>query len=265
MSESWHDYKILDHPAILNLIFYPRADDYELPDTERSTGFLVSVGDGISISCRFFFGNKNNVNILFFHGNGELAGEYEDIGLAFNNIGINLFVADYRGYGSSSGRPTVSNMIKDAHPIAGWFNRFLEDKGYTGSRFIMGRSLGSASAIDLAAGHPAWYKGVVIESGFCDVTDLLGRLGLALQQPGQKSAASPGFGRVMKITMPALIIHGEYDSIVPPAEGEKIYRNIGSVDKRLVIVPDADHNTIFAEGAELYMREVADFVEKYRQ
>ncbi|MCX5996818.1 MAG: alpha/beta hydrolase [Chloroflexi bacterium] len=264
MSESWHDYKILDHPAILNLIFYPRADDYEPVDTERSTGFMVPVEGGIHISCRFFFGKKDNVNMLFFHGNGELAGEYEDIGLAFNNIGINLFVADYRGYGGSSGRPTVSNMIKDAHPVASWFNRFLEDKGYTGNRFIMGRSLGSASAIDLAAGHSAWYRGVVIESGFCDISDLLGRLGPAMNPPGQLATVSPGFSRVMKITMPALIIHGEYDSIVPLTEGEKIYRNIGSEEKRLVIVPDADHNTIFAEGADLYLRELAGFIDKYR-
>jgi alpha-beta hydrolase superfamily lysophospholipase len=263
MNESWHDYKILDHPAILNFVFYPRTDDYEPPDTERSTGFLVPVGDGISVSCRFFFGNKNNVNVLFFHGNGELAGEYEDVGRAFNETGINLFVADYRGYGGSGGRPTVSHMIKDAHLIGDWFNRFLEDKGYAGSRFVMGRSLGSAPAIDLAAGHPDWYRGVVIESGFCDVSDLLGRLGAALNQPGQKAAASPGFDRVMQIAMPALIIHGEYDSIVPAAEGEKIYRNIASQEKKLVIVPDADHNTIFAEGADLYLRELAAFVDKY--
>jgi len=263
MNESWQDYKLLDHPAILNFIFYPRSDDYELPDTGRSTGFLVPAGDGINISCRFFFGKKDNVNMLFFHGNGELAEEYEDVGMAFNNAGVNLFAADYRGYGGSGGRPTVSNMIKDAHSIAGWFNQFLEEKGCGGSRFVMGRSLGSASAIDLAAGHPDWYKGVIIESGFCDVSDLLGRLGLALDQPGQKAAAAPGFDRVMKISMPALIIHGEYDSIVPLAEGEKIYRNIASREKRLVIVPDADHNTIFAEGADLYLRELAAFVDKY--
>jgi alpha-beta hydrolase superfamily lysophospholipase len=262
MSENWQDYKILDHPAILNFIFYPRADDYMLPDTERSTGFLVPVGDGISISCRFFPCNKSNVNVLFFHGNGELAGEYEEVGRVFNDAGINLFVADYRGYGGSGGRPTVSHMIKDAHMIGGWFNRLMDEKGYKGSRFVMGRSLGSASAIDLAAAHPDWYRGVVIESGFCDVSDLLGRLGLVLDQRGRETALSPGFDRVMKISIPALIIHGEYDSIVPLAEGEKIYRNIASREKKLVIVPDADHNTIFAEGRDLYLRELTAYFEK---
>lgn len=262
MSESWQDYTVFDHPAVSGFIFYPRADGYRLPDTERSTGFLVPAGSGIHISCRFFFGDKANINVLFFHGNGELAGEYEEIGLLFNNTGINLFVADYRGYGGSSGRPTVSSMIKDAHSVAAWFNQFLQDKGYTGSRFIMGRSLGSSPAIDLASSHPGWYSGVIIESGFCDVSDLLGRLGQALRPPGQPPAVSPGFSRVMKINIPALIIHGEYDSIVPLSEGEKIYRNIGSGEKKLVVVPGADHNDIFAVGADLYLRELSDFIKK---
>ncbi len=264
MNENWQEFRILDHPSILSMIFYPRADDYRLPDSDRITGLMVPAGDGIEISCQFYFSGKGNANMLFFHGNGELASEYEDAGLAYNGIGINLFVADYRGYGRSGGRPMVSAMIKDAHPIAMWFDQFLQDKGYSGNRFIMGRSLGSASAIELAAACPDGFKGMVIESGFCDVTDLLGRFGLAFKGPGQEKFASPGFDSVMKIAMPALIIHGEYDSIVPLAEGEKIYRNIASPDKKMVVIPEADHNTIFSAGMELYLRELGGFVQKHK-
>ncbi len=105
---------------------------------------------------------------------------------------------------------------------------------------------------------------MVIESGFCDVKDLLGRKGRILQQPGQTFPPSPGFDRVVKITMPALVIHGQYDSIVPLGEGEKIFRNVATADKKMVIIPGADHNTIFAEGMELYLRELGDFVQKYK-
>jgi hypothetical protein len=154
--------------------------------------------------------------------------------------------------------------MRDAHPIASWFKQFLQDKDYVGSRFIMGRSLGSAPSIELASAYPADFKGVVIESGFCDVTDLLGRMGRILQQPGRSVAVSPGFDRVVKITMPALVIHGQYDSIVPLEEGEKIFRNVASTDKKMVIIPEAEHNTIFAEGIELYLRELGDFVVKHK-
>jgi len=264
MADSWQEFRAFDHPAILNFIFYPRQDDFRPADTAWSTGYMVPVGEGIDIYCRFYFGDAQNANLLYFHGNGELASEYEDIGIAFNNIGLNLFVADYRGYGGSGGRPTVSGMMKDVHPIARWFRQFLNDKAYMGSRFIMGRSLGSGPAIELAAAYPSDFRGIVIESGFCDVTDLLGRMGRILQQPGLPVPPSPGFDRVIKITMPALVIHGQYDSIVPLAEGEKIFRNIASADKKMVIIPEADHNTIFAEGMELYLRELGEFVRKHK-
>jgi alpha-beta hydrolase superfamily lysophospholipase len=104
----------------------------------------------------------------------------------------------------------------------------------------------------------------VIESGFCDVSDLLGRMGRILSQPGRQVPASPGFDRVVKIALPALVIHGQYDSIVPLEEGEKIFRNVASPDKKMVIIPEADHNTIFTEGMELYLHELGDFVRKHK-
>lgn len=263
MADSWQEYKAFDHPAILNFVFYPRSDYYRTADSERSTGYMVPVEDGVDISCRFYFGDEQNANLLFFHGNGELAGEYEDIGDAFNNIGLNLLVADYRGYGSSGGRPSVSGMMRDAHPIAKWFHRFLSEKDYTGGRFIMGRSLGSGPAIELAAACPADFKGLVIESGFCDISDLLGRMVKIAQPDGRQAPSTPGFDRVVKIAMPALVIHGEYDSIVPLEQGEKIFRNLATADKKMVVIPEADHNTIFAEGMELYLHELDEFVRKH--
>jgi len=245
-----------------NYIFYPRPDFFTSPDTDHAMRVDLPVEQGISISGEFYFGYKSDPCILFFHGNGELASEYGDVGCIFNDAGINLFVADYRGYGRSGGRPTVSNMLKDSHQVFKGFDRTLSDRGFTGSHFLMGRSLGSASAIELAASYPGEFKGLIIESGFCDVSDLVGRLGLSLDKPKLSHAESPGLDRVRRITMPALIIHGEYDSIVPLTEGEKILRNLGSADKRMVVVPDADHNSVFADAADLYMRELSDFVKR---
>ncbi len=263
MADIWQDYRAFDHPAILNFVFYPRSDYFTAADSQRSKGYMIPVEEGVDISCRFYFGDAQYANLLFFHGNGELAGEYEDIGAAFNNIGLNLLVADYRGYGSSGGRPTVSGMMRDAHPIAKWFHAFLDEKGYTGSRFIMGRSLGSGPAIELAAAYPGDFKGMVIESGFCDIADLLGRMVRMAQVRESAAPPTPGFDRVIKITIPALIIHGEYDSIVPLEQGEKIFRNLATADKKMVVVPEADHNTIFAEGIELYLHELGEFIRKH--
>ena len=260
MTESWEEYKVLDHPSLLNFLFYPRPDDYVLPDSATMQNFDIKVEEGITISCTFYFSNKNAANMLFFHGNGELAGEYMDVGSIFNKAGINLFVADYRGYGRSGGAPTVSGMIKDAHSVFRAFKKIIGEKGFSGPCLIMGRSMGSASAIELAAAYPDEFRGLIIESGFCDVTDLLARMGISLTRQGNNVILSPGFNRVKKISMPALIIHGEYDSIVPLEEGRKIYSNLASANKKMIVIPGADHNTIFAEGMEQYLKELKLFV-----
>src|SRR4030066_265409 len=103
----------LDKPDILQFIFYPRLDFRDMAGAENAG--LISVGNGISISYSFYSGDQKYPNILFFHGNGEIASDYQAIGPIYNEIGLNLFVADYRGYGRSGGKPTLGSMIKDAH------------------------------------------------------------------------------------------------------------------------------------------------------
>jgi len=262
LKESWEEFKFLDNPSLVNNLFYPRPDYYIQPETDHMMHVDLPVDEGINISCELYFSDKNDPCILYFHGNGELASEYEDIGGVFNSAGINLFVADYRGYGKSGGRPTVSNMMKDSHELLKGFNRFLAESGFKGSHFIMGRSLGSASAIELAANYPGGFKGLIIESGFCDITDLLGRFGLSPVDSQRDGLETPGLDRVRTIAMASLIIHGEYDSIVPLVEGEKIFRNLASGDKRMIVVPDADHNSVFVDATDLYMRELGNFVKR---
>ena len=262
MKDSWKEFEFLDNPSLINYLFYPRPDYYAQPDSDHTLHVDLPVDDGISISCQLYFGDKNDPCILFFHGNGELASEYEEVGVIFNGAGISLFVADYRGYGRSGGRPTVSNMLKDSHGLLTGFKRTLAERGFQGSHFIMGRSLGSASAIELAANYPGEFKGLIIESGFCDITDLLGRLGLPPVDAQRSGYETPGLDRVRRISIPSLIIHGEYDSIVPLAEGEKIFRNLVSADKRMVVVPNADHNSVFVDATDLYMRELGDFIKR---
>ena len=114
----------------------------------------------------------------------------------------------------------------------------------------------------MAASYSGEFKGLIIESGFCDITDLLGRLGLPPVDAQRSGYETPGLDRVRQINMPALIIHGEYDSIVPLAQGEKIFRNLVSADKRMVVVPNADHNSVFVDATDLYMRELGDFIKR---
>ncbi len=260
----WPELPSLDRPEILQFVFYPRRD--RLPDLPASNVMSgrIPVAGGVAVSFAFYFGSRKYPNILFFHGNGELASDYIDIGAVFNSIGINLFVADYRGYGRSDGKPTLSDMITDAHRIFAGFKKVLKDNNFSGKLFVMGRSLGSASAIELGYHYQAELSGLIIESGFINIFNLLSYLGFPLGSLGIALPEEPSGVRLARqLRVPSLVIHGEHDRIVPLEEGRSLYANIGAEDKQMVVIPGVDHNTIFSGGMGRYLGALKGFVDAH--
>ena len=252
------DYSLLDQPHILRFVFYPREDYSPLP--HNAIDHSVTVEKDISIGCRFYPSSKSAPSILYFHGNGEVVYDYDDIATLYNRLGINLFVADYRGYGRSGGMPSFSSTVADAHIIFRYFRDTLKSSGYTGPLFIMGRSLGSLSAVELAVSYPQDLKGLILESGFASAGKLLMYLGTLISFPRLEDFEKATLERIRSITMPILIIHGEWDEIIPFEQAEVIYQNIGSKDKRLLRIPNAGHNDIMIVGMEQYFQAVSEFL-----
>jgi len=109
------DYSALDDPNISTSSFYPRQG--WTPTPEGVQDYIVNVGDDIGLSCRFFPYGNSAPTILFFYGNGETAIDYDSIAPMYNQIGLNFFVADYRGYGKSGGSPSFTTMLSDANTV----------------------------------------------------------------------------------------------------------------------------------------------------
>ena len=110
------DYAPLDRPEISMNSFYPRRNWTATPDGAED--HTITVADGVDLSCRFFPVGQENPTILFFYGNGETASDYDNIAPIYNQIGVNFFVADYRGYGRSDGSPAFRSMLSDARRSA---------------------------------------------------------------------------------------------------------------------------------------------------
>jgi len=252
------DYSKLDQPQILTFVFYPRQD--WSPPPPGAVDHAVPVEEGVSISCRFHPAGKDAPSILYFHGNGEVVYDYDDIAPIYNGIGANFFVADYRGYGQSTGKPSFSSTVADAHAIFDYFRDNLQAEGYTGPLFIMGRSLGSMSALELAAANAGQLKGLIIESGFASAGRLLSFLMPVFDPALVEEFQNLNLENIRSITIPALIIHGEYDEIIPYEQALIIHENIGSKDKRLVTIPGAGHNTILMLGMKQYFAAIEEFI-----
>jgi hypothetical protein len=252
-----------DYPEIVYRLFFPRREFAGEPNPLNAKNHFIKVEDGIAIGCRFYPARNDGPNILFFHGNGETVPDYDYVAPVYQEQGLNLFVADYRGYGMSDGNPTSGSMIRDTHPIFREFVTFLRDLSYTGNLFVMGRSLGSAPAIEVAYRYPQQLKGLIIESGFARGQNQLMRLGVSHLFRDVKDPI--GFGNDLKIkevTIPTLIIHGEEDEIIPVTEGKELYALSGSKVKSSLFIPNAGHNDLMMRGLESYMEAIEKFVRR---
>jgi len=255
------DLSFIDRPEIRQFIFYPRKDHYTEPSISNATNHFVEVAQGTYIGCRLYQAKANCPIILYFHGNGETVGDHDYIAPLYNQRGINLLVTDYRGYGISGGEPTFTNMIRDAHVIFKAVNEIIDRSGYSKHLFLMGRSLGSAPAVELASHYQKSLDGLIIESGFADIFRLLTFWGFRVDRAFMdKVRGLSNLGKIQSVHIPTLIIHAEYDHIIPLEEGKKLYHSAAAKDKRLLIIPNADHNNLMLTGMEQYFKAIESLV-----
>lgn len=250
------DYSFLDQPHVLKYLFHPRLEDSHREMKKTRDDVVIPVGGGVKLGASFHFIKNDAPVILFFHGNGEIVSDYDDFGFLFNEKDINFFVVDYRGYGRSGGRPSVSSMMQDCQKIFDFVLAYMSDKNLIGSLNVMGRSLGSAPAIELCT-RADEFDSLIIESGFAWISPLLQRLGVnpeILDFNGQK-----GFENIDKIKVfskPCLVIHAQLDSVIPFSDGRALFDACPSTNKMLLEVKGASHNDIFLRGMGPYLEHV---------
>ncbi|NLE74507.1 MAG: alpha/beta hydrolase [Actinobacteria bacterium] len=262
------DLSFLDDPRVLCQLF-PFAYAYGYPSAQRDLhraqlSSYIEMEDGARLGCKFWVRDRQLPTILYFHGNGETVADYEWVAPLYLEKGINLFVVDYRGYGGSDGEPTFTNVMSDARAVLLALRQVLADQGLSSGLFVMGRSIGSIPACEVALHHQGDLCGLIIESGAANNfryrwaehrpyrDDVIGDDGIFLNKVKLRS-----------VTIPTLIIHGRRDSIVPFSEGEELYTNAVAVDKRLLALPGG-HNDLLETAMEDYFAAISEFVGRNR-
>jgi pimeloyl-ACP methyl ester carboxylesterase len=244
--------RLLDHPLLSARYFYPWPNRFDEP-------FFVE-GDGFRLGCRYCPVHDEGPTIIHFHGNGESVadylGEFEE---RISGLGANLLLAEYRGYGMSSGSPALAAMLDDVELI-------VAACGIPQERIIFfGRSLGSLYAMHGVARYPR-AAGLIIESGLADplerilvrveprelgatMAQLKESVGRCLNQ--QEKIAGFG-GRV-------LLMHTRNDDLVAVSHAERLYA-WANQPKELLVFERGDHNTILPANLEAYFAAVGAFV-----
>ncbi len=255
------EYPKLDKPEILSQLFHPRQEaKTALPEGAFDIDFIMD--QQCTLGCRFYIHGKTSPSILYFHGNGEIVCDHDEIASEYVNSGCNLLVMSYRGYGWSTGYPTVKSFFSDARKLFAEVEVQFRDLGFSGPIFVMGRSLGSACAIDLALKFRNSIKGLILESGFADTLPLLELLGVSLS--GSDITENDCFRnreKISQVTLPTLILHGALDQLIPVSEAEKLQMDSAARSKQFFVIPGAAHNTMITTAGKHYFLTIKRFID----
>ena len=183
--------------------------------------------------------------ILYCHGNGGSLGDFKSI-VAFYSEWFNssIFAIEYPGYGPAQGTASEESVNDNCHTAFA----FLKEIGYEPPNIIlMGYSIGTGPVIQLASElceantPPAAIVTIAAFLSICDIVrDMRGSLFFSLFANTIANRWDSGT-RIMKVTCPAIFVHGMMDDIIPYEHSGKLYASCPSKVKVLRLVPGADH------------------------
>jgi uncharacterized protein len=200
-------------------------------------------------------GSSPPPTLIFFHGNGgNLTHRAPLMARMRTEIGTNVFIFDYQGYGKSAGRPSETATAADARAAL----VYLKGRPGVDPRRIAyyGESLGGAVAIDLASVAPP--SALAVQSTFTSIADMT-----RLRYPYLQfllplaSIRYEALSLVGSVRAPLLLIHGDADTLVPVEHGRRLFE-AANEPKRLLVVPGADHNDVFVRGGSALMLALRD-------
>jgi pimeloyl-ACP methyl ester carboxylesterase len=248
----------LERPELESVGFFPRPDDPGYRAAPGAEDHLFSLGDGTILRLRLYWALPKDPVILYFHGNGETARDYDDQARLYQALPSTLAVADYRGYGLSTGKPTWKTLLPDATYLLMELQKVLAIRGFAGPVLVMGRSLGSAPAIHLASQPELQLAGLIVESGFAAMVPLLELMGVPARRLGVTEEMGPAnLEKMRRVNRPTLILHAEQDDLIPIRDAELLYEVSPDVGKELLRVPFAGHNDILARAGRTYHQAIA--------
>ncbi len=199
-------------------------------------------------------GRPGALTAIYFHGNAEAAASGLPLGAELMRSGVDVFLAEYRGYGGRPGSPSEAGLFLDGEAALD----LVLATGVTNERLVLvGRSLGTGVAVELAQrGHGC---ALVLVSPYTSIVDL-GRKMVGPLAPLLVADPFDSLSRIGRVKVPVVAIHGTADTLIPFEHGKRI---IAAAPRgKLVPVEGRGHNDL-DEGA-LLARELVPMLEAAR-
>ena len=195
--------------------------------------------------------------VLFLHGNaGNISHRLDSIEI-FHELGLDVLIIDYRGYGQSSGKTSEQGTYLDARTA---WDYLVDERGIAPANIVIfGRSLGGAVASWLAARTTP--GAVILESCFTSGLDMAGRLYPFLPVRLITRLKYPVKEYVKHVSSPLLVVHSQQDEVIPFDMGQSIFAAAPQPKELLVLA--GDHNGGFLLNRNQYLAAIGKFLDRH--
>jgi len=214
-------------------------EDYGIP-RERTEVLSFETDDGELLYGWYCRAAHPIASALYCHGNTGNLSNTAHVMPYLLDAGINVLLFDYRGFGRSSGSPSLSGIIDDGVTAARLHEK-IRPKHVPS--ILYGYSLGGAIAGQIIRRHP--FDGLILQSTFTNLPDIarvtFPRIPLHLVSGRLFDTLEV----VRNLTVPALIIHGTTDEVCPSWMAQQLHDSCGAAEKKLILVEGGLHKDLF--------------------
>lgn len=234
------------------------VDHYELPGNTIPDSLLelVTFDSGGNTLYGYWVRSadpQRELTILYCKGNKHNMDEYWDRVLILHELGVNLFLYDYRGFGMSQGSSTERGMYEDGE--AAWQLLQTRYGVRADSLCLYGYSLGNIVSIHLTA-NVITPLCLFAEAAFASASSLT-QSALALDIPPLwlTEGSFDNVETIQSITTPLRLFHGADDDFVRFRDNGKRVHEAAPEPKSLVLVEGANHTDIPTVMGERHYRQ----------
>ncbi|MEP0985987.1 alpha/beta hydrolase [Ekhidna sp.] len=214
----------------------PLDQDFQYNFKEDFSEYNLEMKDGAMINALHFNTENARGLIVYFHGNAGNLSRWGEIVTPFVEMGFNVLIPDYRGYGKSTGSRSDKKLLADAEEVYA-FAKTLEEED---NIILFGRSLGSAFASHLAGKENP--KMLILETPFHSLQDVARDLIPIYPTSSLLSYQFANHKYLEKTTIPIYIFHGTEDEIVPFKSGERLSQSV--INAKLIKIESGHHNDL---------------------
>ncbi len=232
------------------VIYYPNPSrqDRAVYKADDMAVVKVTTEDALELEGWYKAPQDNKPVIVVFHGNASHMGMSAWKVRAFMDAGYGALLPAYRGYAGNPGKPSEQGLYKDARGFLSWL---ITEKKILESRIVLlGESLGSGVAVEMAANDFPSVKAVILESPYTSFVDMAKNnfpyipfMNLLVRDKYKN------LDKIKNVKAPLFVVHGKRDMIVPFKLGKRLYDEANQ-PKEMVEMPMAGHNDLYMHGAE---------------